>query len=246
MPIIALPFAVVVHRCTYWGARHEVLCLARSDLAWLSNWSLFFLQEEILSNSTGLAFLNTELLIKFPSSDENNALGFPKAFWPSDEWEPQTFLSIGLSVLCTYLSLHDHCIGFPGAFWAYSGEVSISCNSPSSRSESAMLFFGIVEMHLRFEVGRLQFFWNPASQPFQYLLIPPLLPTFSWTSDNWYGSTEMLRSLRQSQVLWTHNLWELWCTVLQVFTPRVILDGATCRLRELGDVRDLLSVLVVW
>ena len=27
---------------------------------------------------------------------------------------------------------------------------------------------------------------------------------------------------------------------------RVILDGATCRLRELGDVRDVLSVLVVW
>ena len=26
---------------------------------------------------------------------------------------------------------------------------------------------------------------------------------------------------------------------------RVILDGATCRPRELGDVRDVLSVLVV-
>ena len=31
---------------------------------------------------------------------------------------------------------------------------------------------------------------------------------------------------------------------LQVF--RVILDGATCRLNDLGDVRDVLSVLVVW
>ena len=34
----------------------------------------------------GLAFLNTELLIKFPCSDENNASGFPGAFWAySDE-----------------------------------------------------------------------------------------------------------------------------------------------------------------
>ena len=47
----------------------------------------------------------------------------------------QTSLSIGLSELCTFLSLlHD-----PEAFWAFSGEVSIFCNSPSSRSESAML-----------------------------------------------------------------------------------------------------------
>ena len=26
----------------------------------------------------------------------------------------------------------------------------------------------------------------------------------------------------------------------------MMLDGATCRPRELGDVRDVLSVLVVW
>ena len=32
---------------------------------------------------------------------------------------------------------------------------------------------------------------------------------------------------------------------LQVFTPE-ILDGATCRLGDLGDVRDVLGVLVVW
>ena len=34
--------------------------------------------------------------------------------------------------------------------------------------------------------------------------------------------------------------------VVRGFSARVILDGATCRPRELGDVRDVLSVLVVW
>ena len=53
----------------------------------------------------------------------------------------QTFLSIGLSVLCTYLSLSCTTIasGFLRSFWACNGEISIFSNSPSSRSESAML-----------------------------------------------------------------------------------------------------------
>ena len=58
-----------------------------------------------------------------------------------------------------------------------------------------------------------------------------------------------LRSLRQSQALWAHNLWELWRAGFRHSAGlhgRVILDGATCRLRELGDVRDVLSVLIVW
>ena len=57
-----------------------------------------------------------------------------------------------------------------------------------------------------------------------------------------------LRSLRQSQVLWAHNLWDLWCAGLRHSAglhERVILDGATYRLRELGDVRDVLGVLGV-
>ena len=56
----------------------------------------------------------------------------------------------------------------------------------------------------------------------------------------------MLRSLRQSQAPWAHNLWELWCAGFRHSAglhARVILDGATCRLRELGDVRNVLSVL---
>ena len=58
-----------------------------------------------------------------------------------------------------------------------------------------------------------------------------------------------LRFLTQTQVLCAHNLWELWCAGFRHSAGlhvRVILDGATCRPRELGDVRDVLSVLVVW
>ena len=59
-----------------------------------------------------------------------------------------------------------------------------------------------------------------------------------------------LRSLRQSQAPWDHKLWELWCAGFRhsaSLHARVILDDATCRLRELGDVRDVLSVLgVCW
>ena len=57
-----------------------------------------------------------------------------------------------------------------------------------------------------------------------------------------------LRSLRQSQVHWAHNLWDLLCAGFRHSAglhARVILDGATCRLKELGGVRDLLSVLGV-
>ena len=44
-------------------------------------------------------------------------------------------------------------------------------------------------------------------------------------------------------------LWELACAGLRhsaSLHARVILDGATCRLSDLGDARDVLSVLVVW
>ena len=48
-----------------------------------------------------------------------------------------------------------------------------------------------------------------------------------------------LRSSRESQVPWAHDLWELWCAGFRHSAGlhvRVILDGATCRLSELGDV----------
>ena len=113
-------------------------CFARSDLAWLSKWSLLLSRRDSLKFD-GLAFLNTELLIRFPCSDENNASGFPEAFWPSDEWELKlSFRSAWVYCALTSLSCMTFASGFTEAFRAYRGEVSIFCNSPSSRSESAM------------------------------------------------------------------------------------------------------------
>ena len=57
-----------------------------------------------------------------------------------------------------------------------------------------------------------------------------------------------LRSWRQSQALWAHNLWELWCARFRHsagFHARVIIDGAACRRGKLGDVHDVLGVLGV-
>ena len=54
-----------------------------------------------------------------------------------------------------------------------------------------------------------------------------------------------LRSLTWSN-LWVHNLWELLSAGFRhsaSLQARVILDGAACRLGELGDVRDVLGVL---
>ena len=50
------------------------------------------------------------------------------------------------------------------------------------------------------------------------------------------------------RISFSSNLLELWCAGFRHSAglhARVILDGATCRLRELGDVRDVLSVLGV-
>ena len=48
-----------------------------------------------------------------------------------------------------------------------------------------------------------------------------------------------------SRPLVLHNLWELWCAGFRHSAglyARVILDGATCRLGDLGDVHDVLGV----
>ena len=114
-------------------------CFARSDLAWLIKRSLLPSRRDPLKFD-GLAFLNPELLIRSPCPDENNELGFSKAFWPSDEWDLKlSFRSAWVYCALTSLSCMTLASGLPKAFWAYSGEVSIFCNSPSSRSEPAML-----------------------------------------------------------------------------------------------------------
>ena len=54
-----------------------------------------------------------------------------------------------------------------------------------------------------------------------------------------------LRLSRWSQVVWAHNLWELSFAGFRHSAglhARVIFDGATYRLRELGDVHDVLVV----
>ena len=106
-------------------------------------------------------------------------------------------------------------------------------------------------MHVRLEIERLWYFRTrePAV---------PISPN-SYTSSVIFFShifhvhhvvnvdlQNNLRSLRQSQALWAHNLRELWCAGFRhsaSLHARVILDGAACRLRELGDVRDVLGVL---
>ena len=45
-------------------------------------------------------------------------------------------------------------------------------------------------------------------------------------------------------MLWAHNLWELLRAGFRHSAglhARVVLDGETCRLKELGDVRDVLG-----
>ena len=62
------------------------------------------------------------------------------------------------------------------------------------------------------------------------------------------GLQNKVRSLRRSQVLWARNLWELLRAGFRHSTglhARVVLDGATCRLSDLRDARDVLRVLVV-
>ena len=53
------------------------------------------------------------------------------------------------------------------------------------------------------------------------------------------------KSLKQSQALWAHNLWRMSCAGFRHsagFHARVILEGAACRLRGLGEVDDALGV----
>ena len=75
-----------------------------------------------------------------PLSDENNAAGFSDALDPSDDCDIKLSLrSAWVRVALTSHSCMNIAAGFPVAFCAYRGEISIFRNSPSSRSDSAML-----------------------------------------------------------------------------------------------------------
>ena len=56
------------------------------------------------------------------------------------------------------------------------------------------------------------------------------------------------RSLEQSQAVWAHNLWRMFCAGFSHsvgFHAKVVLEGAACRLGDLGEVDDVLGVLGV-
>ena len=56
------------------------------------------------------------------------------------------------------------------------------------------------------------------------------------------------RSLSQSHALWAHNLWRMFCVGFRHsagFHARVVLDGAACRLGDLGEVDYVPGVLGV-
>ena len=89
-----------------------ISCFARSDRTWLNKWSLLPSRRDPLKID-GLAFLNTELLIRFPCSDGNNALGFTKAFWPWDVWDVKlSFRSAWVYCALTSLSCTTNASGF--------------------------------------------------------------------------------------------------------------------------------------
>ena len=59
-------------------------------------------------------------------------------------------------------------------------------------------------------------------------------------------------SLKQSQALWAHKLWKMFCAEFRHFAgshARVVLDGAACRPGVLGVDRVVpvvVRVLVSW
>ena len=123
-------------RASTWS----VLASPSLILPWLSKWSLLPSRRHALKFD-GLALLNTRLLVRFPCSDEVT----PKR---SDLQmnETSTFPSIGLSVLCTFLSrarpLHrvsptllEHTVAKSESFVTL--HQKIHCFTRSRRNESA-------------------------------------------------------------------------------------------------------------
>ena len=94
-------------------------CFARSDLAWLSKWSLMPSRRD-LPTFDGSVFLKMELLNWFLGSalpDEDIAADFPDALGSWDELDIKLFSSVSLSTLCTYFSLLYCCRKFYWCSW---------------------------------------------------------------------------------------------------------------------------------
>ena len=168
MPILALAFIVVVHRCTFQGLDMKFLlrqvwsCLIEQVI--LVTFKKRFSQIWRVSVSE-----HRTPWWGFPVQTKS-VLGFPKIFCPADEWDLK--LSNGSSVLFTYfLSCMTIASAFPETFWAYSGEVIISIFEIKVCSD----FRGIVENASAIGSRTSLIFEYPVSQPPQSLQIPPLL-----------------------------------------------------------------------
>ena len=113
MPFCAPPF-VVFHRCTYWVTRHEVLFWLDLILPHSAK-DLCCFRADFHSYSTDWRFRKQKSTFGFSVLDvfgENNAAGFPKAPWSSDEWDV-----CALSIL----SWENIAFGFPDVLWACTG-----------------------------------------------------------------------------------------------------------------------------
>ena len=134
-------------------------CFARSDLAWSSKWSLLPSRRDPLKFDE-LAFPNTELLIWFSLFRWKQCIGFPRSFLPFRWIRPQTifFDRIECIVHWPLSLLHDHCIrflrNFLGIQW-WSPHLFKLC---IFEIRVCSAFHGIVEVHVRLDVGLLWYF----------------------------------------------------------------------------------------
>ena len=151
MPILALAFVVVVHRCTFQGL----------DMKFLLRQVWSCLIEQVIL----VTFKKRSSQIWRVSVSEHrtpwwgfpvqtkSVLGFPKISVLRMN-ETSNFRTARVFCSLTFLSCMTNASGFPETFWAYSGELSISIFGIRVCSD----FRGIVEMRLRLYVGRLWYF----------------------------------------------------------------------------------------
>ena len=157
IPDVRPPIPVFEHKLVAeahwnnWEIQLDCSWFISSDLAWLSKWFLFPSRSDF-PTFDGSACLNVELLIRFPRSslpDENIAAGFTDALGSWDEFDikflfGQLEYALHLLLSCIIAAGLTGPVGIRDDLQSsrpctYSGEANIFHNSPSSRSESAIL-----------------------------------------------------------------------------------------------------------
>ena len=141
--------------------------------------------------------------LKFETPDRvslftwKQCIGFPRSFLTFRWMGPQTFLSIGLSVLCPAWPLHRVSPKLSGHTLVKSAS-SVTLHL-RDQFRICNAFHGIVEMHLRLDVGRLWYFRirhnsRPNLSKFLHLFGDRssviFFSNFSCTLYNRYGSPE--------------------------------------------------------